>query len=568
MTDETTWDHVVVGGGSAGCTLARRLAESGRRVLLVEAGPDTPPGAVPATVLDSYPGVAYFDPRLHWRELRVTLGSGTAKREPHRYEQARLMGGGSSINGMFALRGLAADYAEWARLGAAGWAWRDVLPYFRKLERDLDFAGPLHGQNGPIPIRRVPRDCWPGFGEATARALEAMGVPFREDHNGTDEDGFFAMPISNEADQRVSTAIGYLDAATRKRPNLRILPEAEVLGLSFEGTRASGIEVARAGAIEVHRGREIIVSAGALHSPALLLRAGIGPAAELKALSIEVRADVPGVGRNLMEHPTIALGAHLQRPFRQPRGMGRHIHLGWRYSSNLPGCAPGDMHVLAINRAGWHPLGRRLGGLVNACNKPYSRGSVVLRSADPRDEPEVHFNLLADDRDAARLVQGMVKLHALATAPELLAATTVLFPTSHGERSRDLAIVKPSNYLRMAAAAALADFSKTTRDYLLRTAIAPGIELAALIRDETRLEEWVRAKAYGSWHASGTCRMGAVDDGGAVVDEACRVRGVTGLRVVDASVMPSLPRANTNLPTIMVAEKISAAILAEGVPMD
>jgi 5-(hydroxymethyl)furfural/furfural oxidase len=215
------------------------------------------------------------------------------------------------------------------------------------------------------------------------------------------------------------------------------------------------------------------------------------------------------------------------------------------------------MHMLAVNRGAWHPLGRTLGIFVEACNKPFSRGHVALASADARVEPVAHFNLLSDPRDLSRMTRALVALHRLAETPEIKAASNLAFPAGHGETSRDLSVVSAKTYLRMAAGAALMDLSPATRAWMMRRHVAPGATLEKIVTDERVLEDWVRARAYGGWHASGTCRMGGDGDPMAVLDGAGRVRGLEGIRVADASAMPSLPAANTNIPTIMIAEKIA-----------
>ena len=224
-----TYDYVIVGGGSAGSVMANRLsAKSSNKVLLCEAGQDTPHGKVPPEILDSYPGTAYFDPRFHWTELKVhteviSHNRPEEDRPPLRkYEQARVLGGGSSINGQLANRGAPTDYDEWEARGAAGWNWNAVLPYFKKVERDMDFDGPWHGKDGRIPVRRIFPDLWNGHAKAVAKAFEEAGFPYVQDQNGEFTDGYFPITISNLYDRRVSAAIGYLDPGTRLRDNLTI----------------------------------------------------------------------------------------------------------------------------------------------------------------------------------------------------------------------------------------------------------------------------------------------------------------------------------------------------------
>src|SRR4029077_5508837 len=277
--------------------MANRLsAKSGNKVLLCEAGQDTPHDRVPPEILDSYPGTAYFDPRFHWTELKVhteviSHNNPTERAVPLRkYEQARVLGGGSSINGQLANRGSPNDYAEWEARGAKGWGWDDVLPYFKKVERDMDFAGPYHGKEGRIPVRRIFPDLWNGHAKAAAEAFKAAGYNYLPDQNGGSDGGVFPITISNAYDRRVSAAIGYLDPGTRLRANLTISTGTQVKELLFDESRCVGITAVVNGRETAIRGAEVIPSCGAIPSPAHLMRAGIGPAGALRDLGIALRA--------------------------------------------------------------------------------------------------------------------------------------------------------------------------------------------------------------------------------------------------------------------------------------
>ncbi|OZI67259.1 GMC family oxidoreductase [Bordetella genomosp. 11] len=555
-----SFDYLIVGGGSAGCVLAHRLsALRACRVALVEAGEDTPPGAVPAEILDSYPMPVFCGDRWIWPGLAATPTRGAA---PRVYEQGRVMGGGSSINVQSANRGLPRDYDGWAAAGAAGWGWDDVLPYFRKLERDLDFPGhPLHGGDGPIAIRRIAPGDWPPFCQAFAQGLQRSGLAALQDQNAEFGDGYFPAAFSNEHDRRVSTATAYLDAATRARPNLRIFSRTRVRRLRMAGTRATGVDAVDAAGTPLRlEAREVIVCAGALQSPALLMRAGIGDGEALAALGLDCVAHLPGVGRHLQDHPTLTFCHFLPPGLRMPLSRRRASMLAARLSSGLPGAEPSDLYLSSATRAAWHGLGNRLGLFFLWCNRPYSRGSVTLASADPDLPPKVELNLLDDERDVARMAAGVRLLAGIVGASALTADERDFFPAAFSPRVKALSRHTRANALLTRLAGGLLDAPAPLRRAMIGRFFNGGRTMSAILEDASALAAFVRRQVFGVWHASGTCRMGGAGDAGAVTDVQGRVHGVSGLRVVDASLMPALPSANTNIPTIMIAEKIADAM--------
>jgi 5-(hydroxymethyl)furfural/furfural oxidase len=565
------FDAIICGGGSAGSVLANRLsAKSANQVLLLEAGQDTPHGKVPAAVLDSYPGTAYLNPAYTWNQLKVTTeviphNNPEAKPPPLRtYEQARILGGGSSINGQLANRGAPTDYDEWHSRGATGWNWDAVLPYFKKVERDMDFDGPWHGREGRIPVRRIFPDLWPEHAKAVAEAFKQAGYRYLVDQNAEWEDGYFPITISNAYERRVSAAIGYLDPGTRMRPNLTISTHTQVAGLIFEGHRCVGVRALVAGREQEFRGREVILSCGAIHSPAHLLRAGIGPVGHLRDLGIEVRAALPGVGQRLQDHPAVAVAAFLKPHARIIHDYSRrHIYTALRYSSNLPDIPAGDMFTVITNKTSWHAVGEQIGSFIVTVYKTYSEtGEVKLRSPRWQDEPSVDFNLLSDQRDLERMMDGVRRFSAMHLTEIMKTVTTDPFPASYSDKVRQVGLHSTKNKLITDALARLLDGPAALRSYLIRNLVMEGFTLDMMLHDDEQLEAFVRKAAVGVWHASCTCRMGADDDPMAVTDPAGRVRGVEGLRVVDASVFPVVPCANTNFPVLMTAEKMSDAILA------
>ena len=488
-----------------------------------------------------------------------------APRPPLRtYEQARILGGGSSINGQLANRGAPTDYDEWEARGATGWNWDNVLPYFKKVERDMDFDGPWHGRDGRIPVRRIFPDLWPEHAKAVAEAFKQAGWEYIVDQNAEWKDGYFPITISNAYERRVSAAIGYLDPGTRLRENLTISTGTQVASLIFEGNRCVGVKAMVGGREQEFRGNEIILSCGAIHSPAHLMRSGIGPVGHLRDMGIDVRVALPGVGQRLQDHPAAAVAAFLKPHARIIHDYSRrHIYVSLRYSSALPDIPPGDMMTVVTNKTAWHAVGEQIGSFIVTVYKTYSEtGEVKLRSANWRDEPSVDFNLLSDQRDLERMMDGVRRFGAMHLTPIMQGVTADPFPASYSDKVRQVGLLSRKNKLMTDAFAKMLDGPEAVRKYLLKNYVMEGVSIQDVLTDDEKLEAFVRKASVGVWHASCTCRMGTADDPMAVTDNAGRVRGVEGLRVTDASIFPVVPCANTNFPVLMTAEKISDAILA------
>jgi 5-(hydroxymethyl)furfural/furfural oxidase len=549
-------DYLILGGGSAGCVLAARLSEDANKtVCLIEAGRPISADDMPDAIRSRYPGRAYLDTSNIWQRLTAKMNRGAASR---RYEQARILGGGSAINALMANRGSPADYDEWAALGAQGWNWEACLPYFRKLEADADHDGALHGKQGPVRVQRTP---WPRispFVRAVLATLEKRGTPRREDQNGPWQDGTFIGALAVSATgERIPTSVCYLSDPVRQRPNLTLRTGEHVDKVLFDGTRAIG---ARLGSGEVLHATQVIVCAGAIHSPAILLRSGIGPASALSSLSIPVVADRPGVGANLMEHPSIAVSAFLPKAARTPFPDEHHEQAIVRFSSGIDHTPQGDMHGAILSRSGWHSIGYRLGTIFFWVNKSYSRGSVTLTSVNPFDEPDVAFNMLSDARDLERLKIALRFGAETLADPSMAAHRSVIFPSSYSPRVAKVATPGLTNALQRGALSALLDWAAPWRDRLIHRLVTQGASMNQLLGDDQAMTQFIMRSAGGTWHPSGTCKMGAPDDPAAVTDPSGRVYGVQNLRVCDASLMPSIPCANTNIPTIMIAERIADMI--------
>jgi choline dehydrogenase-like flavoprotein len=551
-----TPDFLIIGGGSAGATLAARLSEDpATRVLLVEAGADTPPGSTPADIVDTFPSSA-LNANYFWPKLEASRFPDGAQ---HPFPQARVMGGGSSVMGLIALRGMPSDFDAWAEAGAEGWGWSDVVKYFRKAENDLD-RDQSQSAARPYTIRRTPANEWPGFVTALEHASVAHGLPVVADINENPGDGFFPMPVSQDAEKRSTSASCYLTPAVRKRANLSIMPNTRVTKLRFDGVRAIGAIIERDGQTTQIDAREVIVCAGAIHSPAILLRSGIGPADELKVLGIEPVADRRGVGRNLQNHPYLHFAVTLPPRSRLGAHLRRFAIAGIRQSSGLDGGTEADLLVIAFGRVSPRSYGPDLAMLGAALYAPYSRGSVTLASADSNALPNIDFRMLEDPRDMPRLVKAGRLVETLLLNPVVANSYSDAFllpPTMALNQFNKPGLL--GGLLAAAAKVALNSPAAISRA-LIGPAIRPGRWFANRHGRASLTDTEIVGAAVPMAHPTGTCAIGRKENHLAVVDNACRVYGVENLRVVDASVMPRIPSANTNLPTIMIAERAADLI--------
>lgn len=531
---EASFDYVIVGGGVAGCVLANRLSEDPAcRVLLVEAGgPDTSPliaapgGLLPIMMSGSHAWPYMSTPQRHLENRMLYLPRG------------KVLGGGSSINGMVYDRGFHSDYDRWAQAGNKGWSFAEVLPYFRKLENFAPAQNEFHGQEGPIAVTRA--DQTHPFANAFVNAGQQAGYPYCEDFNGAAREGFGPVDLTIARGRRASASRAYL-APVRGRANLEVLTGALTRRILFEGRRATGIAFLHEGTERTAMARrEVIVSAGAINSPQLLMVSGIGPADDLAAHGIETIADVPGVGRNLQDHLAVQVKYRSTKPWSM-----------LRFLNPVRGAFAMGQYLLT-----------RTGPLAD----PGMSVACFVKSDPALDEPDIKMLLvmaLFANNGKTLTPQHGFYAHINVARPHARGTVTLAGPDATTPPIID------QNYngaehdrrvMREGVKIARTIFAQPAFDICRGEELAPG----NAVQSDAEIDAFIRSHAEADYHSVGTARMGT--DALAVVDPELKVHGMEGLRVVDASVMPHLPGGNTAIPVAMIAEKAADMILGRHPP--